>query len=386
VTLDALVREAAAAGWEQRVVVGVPAGEPVPAVGGLPPERIHPLEFGGGRLPFSVPGMSDVMPYRSTRFSDMGPEQLDAYRSAWRELLGAVLERYRPDVIHAHHVWILGALIKDVAPDVPVVTQCHATGFRQMELCPHLAHQVREGCARNDRFLVPHAGHAEALRKMLGVPAERVRVVGPGYRQDLFRVDPGVRRARPPRLVYAGKYCASKGLPWLLDAFEELRRAFDGELELHVAGSGAGAEAEELAARMAATDGVVEHGRLDQARLADLMRTGSVFVLPSFYEGVPLVLVEAAACGCRLVSTDLPGVRHELLPVLGELLHLVELPRLEGIDRPDPRDLGELVRGLQRAIEEALARGPAADGVRARVERLSWSSVFRRVEKVWRST
>ena len=37
-------------------------------------------------------------------------------------------------------------------------------------------------------------------------------------------------------------------------------------------------------------------------------------VLPSFYEGVPLVLAEAAACGCRLVATALPGVREALAP------------------------------------------------------------------------
>ena len=50
---------------------------------------------------------------------------------------------------------------------------------------------------------------------------------------------------------------------------------------------------------------VTMHGQLDQPALADLMRRCAVCVLPSFYEGVPLVLVEAAACGCRLVSTDL---------------------------------------------------------------------------------
>mgnify|MGYP000532501899 CR=1 FL=1 len=44
----------------------------------------------------------------------------------------------------------------------------------------------------------------------------------------------------------------------------------------------------------------------DQPALAELMRRCAVLVLPSFYEGVPLVLAEARACGCRLVATDLP--------------------------------------------------------------------------------
>ncbi|MCA8945876.1 MAG: glycosyltransferase family 4 protein, partial [Planctomycetes bacterium] len=62
ITLDALVRHAAAVGWEQRVVVGVPQGESS-SVGDLPTEHIHPLHFGGEALDFHVPGMSDVMPY-----------------------------------------------------------------------------------------------------------------------------------------------------------------------------------------------------------------------------------------------------------------------------------------------------------------------------------
>ena len=245
VTLDALVRQAAAAGWEQRVVVGVPAGEPVPEVGGLNPE---PVTFGAGELDFPVPGMSDVMPYRSTRFAAMDPAQLARYREVWRRHVAGAVERFAPDVIHSHHVWLLSALVKDVAPAVPVVTQCHATGFRQTELCPHLTAEVRSGCRRNERFVVLHTGHAERLAAVLEVPRERVHVVGAGYRDDLFHAR-GRLPLSPPRLLYVGKYSAAKGLPQLLDAFERLRRTRPG-LVLEVAGSGGGAEADALRARM----------------------------------------------------------------------------------------------------------------------------------------
>ncbi len=139
VTLDALVLHASRAGWDQRVVVGVPVEDPHPAVGGLAPGQVHPLVFGTGELDFPVPGMSDVMPYPSTRFSKMTPVQIDTYRSAWRGHLRKVIAEFQPDVIHAHHVWLLSSLLKDVAPGIPVVNQCHATGLRQMTLCPHLS-------------------------------------------------------------------------------------------------------------------------------------------------------------------------------------------------------------------------------------------------------
>jgi glycosyltransferase involved in cell wall biosynthesis len=381
ITLEALVRHAGAAGWDQCTVIGAPHDEAEPEVGGLPEERIRPLRFGSGELDFSVPGMSDVMPYPSTRFSSMTERQIAAYRRAWERHLREAVSSFRPDLVHSHHIWILSSLLKDIDPGLPVVTQCHATGFRQMKLCPHLAEVVISGCARNDRFLVLHGGHAGELERTLEVPAGRIRTVGAGYREDLFHAR-GAAAERGGQILYTGKYSAAKGLPWLLEAVDRLSGSVPG-LELHVAGSGAGEEAETLRARMAAmSPRVVLHGQIGQAALADLMRRCAVCVLPSFYEGVPLVLVEALACGCRIVATDLPGIRSELAPALGKALTMVPLPPLRSVDVPDPAGLPAFVDGLESALRSALEQPSPADP--GALEPFRWSAVFRRVEEVWR--
>jgi glycosyltransferase involved in cell wall biosynthesis len=391
VTLDALVANAARAGWEQQVAVGVPSDEARVSVGGLDLDSIRPLRFGaGGDLPFPVPGMSDVMPYDSTRFSDMSASKVSAYRTAWKRHIAEMVADLRPDVIHAHHIWIVGSLLKDVAPEVPVVSHCHATGLRQMDLCPHLAEDVRCGCARNERFAVLHPGHADALEAALGVDRRRISVVGAGYREDLFHLrdtTPEERSGREDRLLYIGKYSASKGLPWLLEAFDHLRRARPG-LHLHVAGSGSGAQAEELRSRMERmAPSVVLHGQIGQPELARLMRRCSVCILPSFYEGVPLVLVEALACGCRLVATDLPGVTSEIAPAVGDAIEVVPLPRLASVDVPRDEDLPRFVDDLTTAIERSLDKSPidspSSDGP-ASLAAFTWGAVFRRVEEIWR--
>ena len=403
ITVDALVRESAAAGHEPWVLCAVPAGQPPASVGGLPPERVLAVTFGpGGDLPFAVPGMSDVMPYPSTIWSAMSGNQLAAYRRIWRARLQAAVSASRPDVVHCNHLWLVASLLPEVldttgrpAGRIPSLVHCHATGLRQMQLCPHLRDQIIEPLRRSDIFLVPHAALARQVAATLDVPASRVVDVGAGYRQDLFHCNglaaDGDRRGR---LLYAGKYAAAKGLPWLLDACETLwRRGV--RSTLHVAGGGSGAESESLRARMAslapsvnsttreAPEGIVLHGRLDQAALGDLMRRVGALVLPSLYEGLPLVLVEARACGCRLVSTALGGVVTRLGPALGADLTLVEPPRLAGPDTPVAADLPAFTQRLAGALSQTLRKGPAGPIAQQQLAPFTWKAVFHRVESVW---
>lgn len=383
VTLDAVVRCAAAAGHEQRVVVATPADDPIPPVGGLPADCVHPLLFGKPPLDFDLPGMSDVMPYPSSRFADLGPERLALYREAWIAHLRPLVAAFEPQLIQSHHVWLVSALLKDVAPEVPVATQCHATGLRQMVLCPHLADGVRAGVARNDAFLVLQRDHARLLRDHLGIDEARIAIVGAGYREDVFNAR-GRARDGAPALLYAGKLSASKGLPQLLDVFERIAARRPG-LRLHVAGSGSGPEADAIRARIERMrPGVVPHGQVAQAALAELARRATVFVLPSFYEGLPLVLVEALACGCRVVATALPGIVEELAPRLGSALNTVELPRMASVDRPSPEGLPAFLEHLQRAIESALDAPPLREPP-AGLADFTWASVFARIDRVWRS-
>jgi len=389
VTLDALAREAGAAGWIQRALIGVPTGDSSP-VDGLGDEEIRRLEFKGNSgtaeaaLDFHVPGMSDVMPYPSTRFSRMTPGQLTSYRSAWRSALSRILSEFKPDIIHAHHAWLLSSMLKDLAGDTPVVVHGHGTALRQLSQCPHLGEEIREGCRRNDLFAVLHEEHARLYRKEYRLAEEQVAVVGAGYREDLFHCE-GATEDRDNSILFAGKLSESKGLRSLLDAFELLREDQLG-VKLHIAGGGAGKESERLLERMETFgEDVVYHGRVSQPELAGIMRGCGVFVLPSFFEGLPLVLIEALACGCRPVCTDLPGVRSGILPHLPEVIHTVAMPAMETVDKPVEADLPEFSRNLAERLRHALLDPPPSSGedLRELLFPFTWRAVYRRIEAAW---
>jgi glycosyltransferase involved in cell wall biosynthesis len=120
-----------------------------------------------------------------------------------------------------------------------------------------------------------------------------------------------------------------------------------------------------------------------------VFQTADVFVLPSFFEGLPLVVIESLACGCRVVMTDLPGLDAWMPDRLcaESLVERVPLPRLIGPDTPQPEDLPVFVERLAEAISRQLARslecGRKAE-TEGSLEALTWDGVFKRMQSSWR--
>jgi len=379
--LNAIVTAAGKRGYEQRVIVAAPHDDPSPKVADLPDKSIHPLVFPAIDMPFALPGMSDVMPYESSVFSQLRADQLKKYQHTWTQHVAAVIAEFQPELIHCHHVWLLSSLLKDVAATIPVVVHCHATGLRQMVLCPHLAEAVSRGCSRSEAFVVLHRGHAVELAEKLGVSMDRISIVGSGYDASVFYPADEVVRSSP-LIAYAGKLSHAKGLPQLLDVMDRLQKTHP-QVLLQIAGTGSGDEATAIRDRVGTMSNVEWLGQVDQPRLAQLFRQATVFVLASFYEGLPLVLVEAAACGCQLVASELPGIVEQLKPVLGDRLNLVPLPEMESIDRPLASGLPDFVNRLETSIVAAMVHSGDDCDIAAGLRDMSWAGVFQRIEAVW---
>ena len=71
------------------------------------------------------------------------------------------------------------------------------------------------------------------------------------------------------------------------------------------------ASLERLASDLGVSTEVEFSGWVDQPY--NYMRRAGVMVLSSLWEGLPTVLIEALACGCKIVATDCPGGSTEIL-------------------------------------------------------------------------
>ncbi len=169
----------------------------------------------------------------------------------------------------------------------------------------HLADKVRDARLV---LAISDFGRSQVLTLLDEAEWEKVKVVRCGLDPDVFDLNAPAAADGPMRVLCVGRLVHLKGQSLLVDAVAALRaEGHDVELVL----VGAGPKRDDLE-RQTQRLGLGEHvrftGAVSQDEIRELYREASVFCLPSFAEGLPVVLMEAMAVGLPVVTTRIMGV------------------------------------------------------------------------------
>ena len=377
VYLTELVNQWSRQGHAQGVVAGVYREDTVH----LPAQTaFYPVYFNSPGLPFPIVGMSDEMPYPNTRYRDLTPGMAEQFEAAFYAVVKRAVEELQPDLVVCHHLYFLASLVRGWFPNKKVVAVCHGTDLRQVQKIPLKREFIIAQIQKMDAVFALHEEQQKEIESLFALPGGKSHVVGAGYNQDIFY--PGHSRGKggsnPLQLVFVGKVTGKKGVFSLLRALELLPyppKALSVKL---AGGPGPAQEYEQVTALAQAGKYPVQLlGPLPQPQLAELFRQSDVFVLPSFFEGLPLVNLEAMACGCQVVCSNLPGLAawyNSNLP--GNNVRFVPLPPMKNTDEPQPEGLPAFEQRLAQTLEQALS-SPA--GPPEGITRLSWQGVSQRI-------
>lgn len=225
-------------------------------------------------------------------------------------------DRWRPEVIHAHEygaapvALILGALSR-----APTVLTEHYTGFALGTVGSRERRRAR-WAFEHSRLVCPvsHelAGHLQTL-----APRARIHPVPNVVDTETFAPANAPRPTGVPRLITVASLVPLKGHQHLIEAIASLR-AGGRDVVVDIVGEGPlRSDLEHLARESGVGDLVHFHGRKDKTEVADALRRADAFVLPSLWENLPCVLLEAMAVGLPAVATRVGGVPEILGPEQG---------------------------------------------------------------------
>lgn len=380
VYLTELIKGFEKLGHTQAVIAGVTKEDVVQ----LPEDvAFSPVYYKTEELPFPVAGMSDEMPYESTRYCDMTDGMTRQFSEAFGRKVKEVVEEFGPDVILCHHLYYLTALVRELCPNIKVCGISHGSDLRQIQKNPWQREYIQKNICKLDRIFALHQEQKEMICKLHGCKEKQVEVIGTGYNSHVFFVSPESKKINEKiRYMFAGKLSEKKGVMSFLKSISYIPNAEE-QMELFFAG-GYGNEAEYDEIQRLAKEcpcGVTFLGKLDQTELAKKMNQSDVFVLPSFFEGLPLVIIEAMACGLRVVCTDLPGIRDWLnanIPDNGVIF--VEPPKMQNSDEPIPEFLPAFEERLAKALVEVLCKQTPNQEL---VKKISWDGLCKRLNDMF---
>lgn len=236
----------------------------------------------------------------------------------WKVLLGRLQGRVAG--VHINMAERLSLFRKCVlllwsrALGVPVVLHLHAAQLHHFyaTLPAPVRAFVRWTFARATRCVVLGKAAQDFVVRELAVPQARVEIINNGVPEPSLPRQPLSAQGARARVFFLGNLSERKGVSDLLQALSLSEQAAQGKVDVVFAGGG-DVDAYTAKARQLKIDGFTRFvGWADQKQAAQWMASSDVLVLPSYDEGLPLVILEALAYGVAVICTPVGEIPFNL--------------------------------------------------------------------------
>jgi len=168
--------------------------------------------------------------------------------------------------------------------------------------------QVAAAARLADRVVLLNEGDREFALDHGWASPDRVDVVPHGVSKEFLDDDPGARARRGAGLLFCGSWDQTKGIAYLVAAFEKLHES-RGDMRLTVLGPGVPAATVQQAFPERLRPFVTVVPRAPEARVIEMYRSHDLLIWPSTYEGFGLVLLEAMSQRLPVIATPVGCAR-----------------------------------------------------------------------------
>lgn len=344
--------------------------------------EIRPIMFKGEgnkdfEIDFNFPCFTSH-PRSNITFYQLNKTQIRGYIDIMVRVTGEEADKFKPDIIHAQHLWITPYAAQKTG--IPYVVTVHGTDLKGFKQDKRYHPYALKG-AQNARKVITISKQVDRETKELyKIEDERRIIIYNGYDTRLFRVKDLSRREVldrfgiseiPDYLVFfAGKLAHFKGVDILLKAAKIYENQMKEEVMTLIAGNGVMYEELKELRDFLKLKKTFFLGHVNQDQLVDLYNIADVSTVPSRSEPFGLVAIEALACGTPVVATNQGGLPDFINEDVGALVEV-----------EDDIALAEAIINELTRSDKKERRKKASEYA---VKNFSWKNTVREVEKIYK--
>jgi glycosyltransferase involved in cell wall biosynthesis len=348
------------------------------------PSKSYPVEavlFNNGSnerfdLDFDIPVFASHPLSKGDVFGDLTDAQREAYIRIFKEKIEREVSLFNPDIIHVHHGWIIASIL--AGSDFPYVITLHGTEYYAFEKFAEYRELVLKGLHGAKSVIALTAKERDQAIRAYGVDPSKAVIVTSGTDTDTFKpikVDKegllkrySISERDKPVVFFGGRLTDQKGIGTLLKAAKIYSRSDERPITI-VAGDGALKQQLEELARELKLEGVYFIGNQNHQQMVELFNIADVVALPSIFEPLGLIAIEALACGTPVIASNVGGFTKTVNTQVGCLV--------------EPGDYITLAEKVTTFIKDGV-KAQVGDRAAAYVrENYSWDKTVNSIETIY---
>nr|VFK26723.1 MAG: Glycosyltransferase involved in cell wall bisynthesis [Candidatus Kentron sp. MB]VFK35701.1 MAG: Glycosyltransferase involved in cell wall bisynthesis [Candidatus Kentron sp. MB]VFK77441.1 MAG: Glycosyltransferase involved in cell wall bisynthesis [Candidatus Kentron sp. MB] len=361
-----------------QVMVLTPEHKPIDGY----PFPVRTIIFKNGKnndaeLGFNFPCFT-THPRSTNTFYDLTDVQIEEYIKAWRSAMKVAIESFNPDVIHAHHVWVIPFIVSETA--LPYVITCHGTDLMGFRNDPRYRELALAG-AKNAYAIIAISRQIQSeAMNTYRLSQNKVPLIWNGFNPDQFKLIPnatkkavlnelGLMASEKPLIGFVGKFTDFKGIDVLLNAAAIYEKELPGIRTLLIGDGVLWNDMHALAKRLDLRG--IEFLGEKPPPVARIFNATDICVVPSRAEPFGLVAIEALACGTPVIATNKGGLPDFINDKVGALI---------SVDDPD-----SLAKAIINGIRNNIKTTKGTYAREYAYENFTWKKQVRKMMELYKS-
>jgi len=170
---------------------------------------------------------------------------------------------------------------------------------------------------KNLKVIFQNKNDLSVLTRITALSSDRTILIN-GSGIDLKKYIPSSNQSEQPIVLFAGRLLFTKGIMEYVEASKKIKN-----VQFLIAGDIDPDNIESISYKNINSWSKLKNVQFlgQQEDMVKIIQSSAIVVLPSYYgEGLPKILIEAAACGVPVITTDHPGCRDAIIPGITGLL------------------------------------------------------------------